>query len=98
MSKLDRETIKKLTQLCRIDCTEEEQNALLDDLQKILSYIELLQEIDTQHVQPCNQVLENFGNVMRDDSVGQLLSRELFLANAPLHVGGMIKVPTVIQK
>lgn len=98
MAKLDKETIKTLTRLCRIDCTEEEQNDLLKDLAKILEYIEQLQEIDTENVPPCSQVLENMCNVTREDVVGELLDRELFLANAPSHIGGMIRVPPVIKQ
>ena len=97
MSKLDEETIKQLTRLCRIDCTEEEQKALLEDLKKILAYIEQLHEIDTEQVPPCNHVLESMANVMREDDIGETLNRDTFLANAPSHIGGMIRVPPVIK-
>lgn len=98
MAKLDKETIKQLTRLCRIDCSEEEQESLLKDLKKILDYIEQLQEIDTENVPPCNHVLEGMANVMREDIVGEVLNREIFLANAPVHIGGMIRVPPVIKQ
>ena len=98
MSKVDKETVKNLTKLSRIDCTDEEQDAILLDLQKILEYFEQLQEITTENVAACNQVLENVENVMREDVIGQTLSRETFLSNAPSQVGGMIKVPPVIKQ
>ncbi len=98
MAKLDKETIQQLTRLCRIDCTDEEQEALLKDLKKILEYIEQLQQIDTENVPPCNHVLESMANVMREDRVGEVLNREAFLANAPSHIGGMIRVPPVIKQ
>ena len=98
MSKLDEETIKQLTRLCRIDCTEDEQKALLEDLKKILAYIEQLREIDTEQVPACNHILESMANVMREDEIGQTLNRDTFLANAPAHIGGMIKVPPVIKR
>lgn len=98
MAELNKETIKHLTHLCRIDCTEEEQETLLHDLQKILNYIKQLQEIDTEHVNPCNHVLEDMHNVMREDSVGETLNRDVFLANAPAHVGGMIRVPPILKQ
>ncbi len=98
MAKLDKETILQLTRLCRIDCTEEEQETLLKDLKKIFDYIEQLQEIDTENVPPCNHILEDMANVMRDDVVGKVLDREAFLANAPSHIGGMIRVPPVIKQ
>ena len=98
MAKLDKETIKQLTGLCRIECSEEEQTALLEDLKKILNYIEQLDQIDTESVPPCNQVLEDMANVMREDEVGGLLNRDAFLANAPSHIGGMIRVPPVMKQ
>lgn len=98
MAKLDKETIKQLTALCRIDCTEEEQDALLNDLKKIIDYIEQLQKIDTDQVPPFSHILEDMVNVTREDVVGDLLNREDFLANAPSHIGGMIRVPPVIKQ
>ena len=97
MAELDKNAIKILSQLSRIDCTEEEQESLLEDLKKILNYIEQLNEIDTTHLLPCNHVLDDIANVMREDIVGTSLPREEFLANAPSHVGGMIRVPPVLK-
>lgn len=97
MAKLDKQTIKNLTQLSRIDCTEEEQEKLLLDLKNILNYIEQLQEVDTQHVPPCNHVLDDIANVMREDIVGDTMPREVFLANAPSQIGGMVRVPPVMK-
>lgn len=97
MTKFDEKELDKLTKLCRIACTEEEKKALQWQLQEVLSYIRLLEEVDTEGVDPCYRVLETMSNVMREDVVGQPLSREKFLANAPAHVGGMIRVPPVIK-
>ncbi len=98
MSKLDKEQIKYLTQLCRIDCNEDEQNDLLKDLGEILNYMEQLNDIDTSSVKPCYQVLEDVSNVMREDTIGDTMPREIFLANAPSQIGGLIRVPTVIKQ
>ena len=98
MSDLNKETIKQLTRLCRIDCTEEEQELILKDLKKILDYIEQLKEIDTENILPCNQVLDDYSSAMREDEVGPVLDREAFLKNAPSHIGGMLRVPPVIKQ
>lgn len=97
MAKLTKQTIKNLIKLSRIDCSEEEQEALLSDLEKIIAYIEQLQNINTENVPPCNHVLEGMANVTRDDVVGDTMPRETFLANAPSQVGGMVRVPPVIK-
>lgn len=98
MTNLNKETLKNLTLLSRIECSEEEQEALVNDLGKILRYVEQLQEVNTENVPPCNHVLAGMVNVMRDDICGNTLSRETFLANSPSHTGGMIRVPPVIKK
>lgn len=97
MANLNKDTIKNLVKLSRIECSEQEQEALLKDLEKILSYIELLEEINTDNVKPCNHVLEGIANVMRDDVTGKTMPREDFLANAPSQIGGMIRVPPVMR-
>ena len=96
MSHLTKESIKNLVKLSRIDCSEEEQDALLADMQKILNLFEQLQEIDTENVPPCNQVLEGMANVMRDDVVANVMPREDFLLNAP-SVSGLVRVPTIMK-
>lgn len=97
MAQVDKKTIEKLTKLSRIRCTENEQESLLKDLKKILNYIEQLKEIDTEDVPPCSHVLADMVNVNREDIVGPTMSRELFLENAPSHIGGMIRVPPVLK-
>jgi aspartyl-tRNA(Asn)/glutamyl-tRNA(Gln) amidotransferase subunit C len=97
MAQLDKKTIQQLTKLSRIACTEEEQDALLIDLKGILSYVEQLQEVDTSNTLPCNHVLEDIVNVVREDVAGPTMPREVFLANAPSHVSGMIRVPPVMK-
>ena len=97
MEKFNEKELEKLTKLCRIECTEEEKKALHHHLAKILQYIDQLNEVDTEGVEPCYRVLENLSNVMREDQIGETLSRELFLANAPAHTGGMVRVPPVIK-
>lgn len=98
MTDLDQESIKKLTRLCRIDCTQEEQDSLLIDLKKIIGYMNSLTEINTDDVEPCNHVLEEIVNVMREDIIGETLKRDAFLANAPSQIGGMLRVPSVIKQ
>lgn len=95
--RMDEEEFAKLTKLCRIECSPEEKEALFQNISKILSHIEQLNEVGTQDVTPCNQVLETMTNIMREDEIGPLLSREEFLSNAPAHIGGMIRVPTILK-
>lgn len=97
MATVNKEMIKYLTRLSRIECTEAEEEALLKDLGNIITYMEQLNEIDTEDAPPCNHVLEEIANVMREDVVGTPMTREVFLSNAPSQIGGMIRVPPVIR-
>jgi len=95
---MDENDFIKLTKLCRISCSEDEKANFLKSLDSILKYIEALSTVDTNGVPPCNTVLETLSNVMRDDTPGEVLSREEFLANAPAHTGGMVRVPPVMKQ
>jgi aspartyl-tRNA(Asn)/glutamyl-tRNA(Gln) amidotransferase subunit C len=99
MAQIDKKTVKYLAKLCRIACTEEQEESLLHDMQEILGYVELLNEIDTKDAEPCNFVTEGLTQTpLRNDVVGPTLSRDDFLKNAPLTIGGMIRVPPVLKQ
>ncbi len=95
---MNSEDLNKLAKLCRISCSKEEEERFLENLSEVLAHAEELKKIDTQGVPCCNMVLDTLSNVLREDVPGSLLSREAFLANAPSHVGGMIKVPPVLKQ
>ena len=98
MSKLNSELFQRLSELSRINIVQEEQESLQADLKKILDYVEQLQEINTENVKPCNHVLEEITNVMREDIVKETLDKKAFLDNTPEHIDGMVKVPPIIRK
>lgn len=97
MPKLTKETIESLIDLCRIECSETEQEALLNDLEKILAYIDQLNDINTDNVSARSQVVENNKGFMREDRAGQSMPRELFLSNVPSHAGGLVRVPPILK-
>ena len=98
MSELNKDTIKYLSQLCRIHFSDKDQEQIVYDLKKILDYVEQLQELNTDDIKPCNHVLESMVNCYREDKIGDTMPRENFMANAPDKIGGMIKVPTIIKQ
>ncbi|MCI5053125.1 MAG: Asp-tRNA(Asn)/Glu-tRNA(Gln) amidotransferase subunit GatC [Simkaniaceae bacterium] len=93
---MDESTINELTTLCRIRCTEDEKKQLLKNLQSIISQIDNLNQVETDHVNPCYQVYPFSKNVLAEDEVSDMLAREDYLKNAPDSVGGMVKTPEVI--
>lgn len=98
MSHLNEDTIKLLSELCRIEINEEDSAFLYQDLKRVLDYVDLLLEADVSHLDPYAHMAEQGIGSLRDDEIGELLSREEFLNNAPDQVGGMIRVPHIIKQ
>lgn len=97
MSRPTKETIRYLSKLCRIHIEEQEEQSMLADLQQILKHIEILESIDTEGVAPCSHAVEFTESVMREDIVEEPLSRDSFLKNSSDHIGGMVRVPTILS-
>jgi aspartyl-tRNA(Asn)/glutamyl-tRNA(Gln) amidotransferase subunit C len=98
MSNFSLEDFHQLAKLCRIDCPQAEQEALMKSLARVLQYVEQLKEVPTEGVRTCSYVLRNMlNNKMREDTVADLLAREELLNNAPDQIGGMIRTPPVLK-
>lgn len=96
---MDETELANLKKLCRIECTPEEEKEIIKSLQSLLEYVGLLKELDTEGVPACSHVLQmNQKGVVRKDEVKDLLSREVFLANAPDQIGGMVRVPPILKE
>lgn len=98
MSDLSKESVLSLSKLCRIELSDDELQEILRDVNRVLDYVEQLQEVDVSNLSPYSHVDEQGIDSLRDDIVGEQLSRETFLNNAPDHVGGMVRVPPVIKQ
>ena len=96
-SELNEENIKLLSRLCRIEVTDAEIPALLNDLKRIIDYVGQLQEVDVSHLSPYSHIEEQGIGALREDVAENTLTREAFLANSPDQVGGMIRVPPVFN-
>ncbi len=89
--------VENLAHLSRLHFTDEEKNALEQDLQSIISFVEKLGEVDTTGVQPL-QHMSTEVNVLRDDIVQGSITREEAMLNAPATDKTFFKVPKVIKK
>ena len=88
--------LKALERLARIKCTKDEEEELLKKLLSTLSQIEMLDELDIGNVKPCCRVSVSHEEFTREDEVGEIISREELLSNAPDAVAGMIRVPPIM--
>ncbi len=92
---LTKEEVLKVAHLARLEFKEEEIEKFRGDLNNILSFIEKLQEVDTEGVEPMYQV-NNLSNVLRKDEIKESLTKEEALKNAPQKDDGMFIVPKVV--
>lgn len=88
--------IDRLAELAKLRFEQDEKEALKGDLQKILKFVEQLNELDTDGVEPLIHMSEEL-NRLRADEVKGMLSQEKALGNAPLKDSDYFKVPKVID-
>jgi len=96
MSEFNKETLRHLETLCRVKCTEEEEEMFVENIKTILDYIDRLSEVDTENVKPLYSVLEAVHLPVREDVAKEPMDRQTLLNNAPASTAGMVRVPPVI--
>ena len=94
--KLNRKDVEHVALLSRLDLSENEMDKFTGQLDAILEYIDVLNQVDTSAVEPMAHVLE-IRNVMRADQVQPSLPREAALQNAPDAEDGFFKVPKIVE-
>lgn len=89
--------INNLAHLSRLEFNEAEKKAIRTDLQAMVAFVEQLQEVDTEGVEPLLHI-GDAANVLREDEVQGSVSRTEALLNAPVQDAQFFKVPKVIKK
>jgi aspartyl-tRNA(Asn)/glutamyl-tRNA(Gln) amidotransferase subunit C len=89
--------VDKLANLARLKFNDAEKESVKNDLQKMIQFIEKLNELDTTGVDPLLHMSGNV-NILRADEVKGSISREAGLKNAAVHDEHFFKVPKVIKK
>lgn len=89
--------IEKLAHLSRLELKADEKIEMKGELEKMITFIDKLNELDTTGVDP---LLHMSGNtdIFRKDEVSGQISKENVFKNAPLHDNDFFKVPKVIKK
>jgi len=93
---LDAAAVAKIARLARIRLTKEEETNLAAELSSVIGWVEQLQEVDTDGVEPLTSVV---GAKLRrrPDVVDHSTDREDILANAPEPISGFFAVPKVVE-
>jgi len=94
--KIGEAQVRHVAKLARLDLTDEEVARLSTQLSAILDYMEKLNELDTDSVEPLAHCLP-IHNIFREDVVTESLDTELALENAPQHFENFFKVPKILD-
>ena len=94
---IDQQTIAKVANLARIEIQENDVEDLISDMNKILTFMEKLNELNTDGVAPLIYMNKD-ENVWREDVVNQIISVEDGLKNAAVHNESFFLVPKIIEK
>ncbi|MBD2464879.1 Asp-tRNA(Asn)/Glu-tRNA(Gln) amidotransferase subunit GatC [Oscillatoria sp. FACHB-1407] len=93
---LDRDQVRKVANLARLDLTPAEEEQFSTQLSSILDYFEQLSELDTTTVPPTTRAIDVV-NVTRVDHLAPFTDRESILEGAPDREGEFFKVPRIMN-
>lgn len=94
---LDAKTVHKIADLARIHIEDKDVDTLSAEMSKILTFMEKLNELDTQNVAPLVYMNESV-NVWREDEVKNEITTKEALQNAALHNDKYFMVPKILEK
>ncbi len=93
---VDEKTVRRIARLARIKITDAEAQGLEKELTQILEWVEQLDEVDTNNVEPMTRVVAQKLK-MREDVVADGEKAEEVTANAPLSEDHFFVVPKVVE-
>lgn len=94
--RIDKTTIKKISHLARLEFDENSAEKMSRDMSQILDWVEQLNEIDTENIEPLTTMSSEV-NDMREDVSGSHLAHEDALKNAPKRDAEYFRVPKVLE-
>lgn len=93
--KISKEEVQYVANLARLELTPTEAEEMAGQLDRILSYVDKLNELDTSQVEPTTHAI-SITNAFREDDLCQSLGQEKSLANGPHQNGESFVVPRII--
>jgi aspartyl-tRNA(Asn)/glutamyl-tRNA(Gln) amidotransferase subunit C len=95
MPRINSEEVREIAALARLRLEDAEVERLTHELDGILGYIETVKNLDTRDAEPMTHAVP-FDCPMRPDEVGQSLTVEEALQNAPRRREGFFEVPRIV--
>lgn len=94
--KVDRDTVRKIAHLARLEFDADGEEQMIKDMTEILDWVDHLNEVDTTGVEPMTNMSFEV-NCFREDQVKEHLSHESGLKNAPKKDQHYFRVPKVLE-
>ena len=94
--KLTRESVQRVATLARLRLTADEESELTGQLERILAYMDKLNELDTANVELFSHDIDNL-SALREDKVANQPNTDALLANAPDRDETFFKVPKILE-
>lgn len=95
--KIDIKVVDELSHLARLSYENEAKEEIVTDLNKIIAFVEKLNEIDTDGLEPLIYMVDETNNTRKDIMI-QLISQDDGLKNAPKKDSDYFRVPKVIEQ
>lgn len=94
--KIDKETLIKIAHLSRLEITEKDTDKMLKDMSSMLTFVEKLNEVNTDGVEPLTTMSHEI-NALREDVAKPDLNLQEVLQNAPKKDDHFFRVPKVLE-
>lgn len=96
--KIDEKTLDRIAELARLDYSDPSaRKAILADMEKVITFVEKLNEVDTTGVEPLIFMTDE-ADVLREDLAEVTITKQEALMNAPVKDSDYFKVPRVVDK
>jgi aspartyl-tRNA(Asn)/glutamyl-tRNA(Gln) amidotransferase subunit C len=94
--KIDSYTAEYVAKLAKLEFSQEELEQIRDDMEKMISNMERLNELDTENVKPM-EYIKSVNNVLREDRSVSSFERDVILGCAPVSEKGCYKAPKIME-
>ncbi len=96
-NKIDIKTVDEIAHLARLEFDDTSKPEIMNDINRMLSFVDKLNELDTKNVEPLIY-MTNERNIMRADVPETTLTQKEALKNAPKKDSDYFKAPKVIEQ
>jgi aspartyl-tRNA(Asn)/glutamyl-tRNA(Gln) amidotransferase subunit C len=95
--KIDISTVDQIAHLARLEFDESSKAGIINDMNRMLAFVDKLNELDTSHVEPLIYMTRE-NNVLRPDTPETTISQKEALKNAASKDSDYFKAPKVIEQ